>query len=165
MPDNIAQLAARGFLGLLFCGVAVVKLRTPGDFSAALKDYGVSGSEIRGLLTIGIPSLELVSGLALLAGWFLGEAAIVAVTLLTAFSAAVFQKLIRGVSMADCGCGLGKQPLSYSVLVRNAALVAVAAAVLFPELASILLLFALCLQALSLALPVRRRPSAKESAI
>jgi uncharacterized membrane protein YphA (DoxX/SURF4 family) len=77
---------------------------------------------LRAAVVIVVPTAELVAGIVLVSdlapAWF---GAVIALPLLTLFTALVFDNARRGVN-ADCGCGLGGGRTGYPLAWRNVVL-------------------------------------------
>ena len=117
----IAQL-----LGGLFVIAGVAKLARFTEFRESLRGYRLARP--RGAVALGVPMLELLVGVGLLAG--APAAGWAAAALLALFTGALVVELASGSSPPACGClpGLGSRPGPLTVL-RNALLAAAAVAV------------------------------------
>ena len=101
--NNWIELAARWILGLTFIYASLHKILSPADFAKIVYGYNLFPEIFINLIAIIIPFLELVTGLALIIGFFPRSAAIVINGLLLAFIAVLAINLIRGHEF-DCGC-------------------------------------------------------------
>jgi uncharacterized membrane protein YphA (DoxX/SURF4 family) len=97
------ELAARWILGLTFIYASLHKILAPADFAKIIYGYGLFPEIFINLIAIIIPFLELITGLALIIGFYPRSAAIVINGLLLAFIAVLAINLIRGHEF-DCGC-------------------------------------------------------------
>ncbi len=97
------ELAARWILGLTFIYASLHKILSPADFAKIVYGYNLFPEIFINLIAIIIPFLELVTGLALIIGFYPRSAAIVINGLLLAFIAVLTINLIRGHEF-DCGC-------------------------------------------------------------
>ena len=97
------ELAARWILGLTFIYASFHKILSPEEFARIVYGYDLFPHVLINLITIVIPFLELVAGLALIIGLYPRSAAIIINALLLAFIAALAINLIRGHEF-DCGC-------------------------------------------------------------
>lgn len=121
-------LVARAALALVFAVAAVAKLRGLAEFREAARAFGVP-ARLVGAISVAIPVIEggiavaLTSGLA----W---PGAIAAAGLLALFTAGIAVNLIRGRTPA-CRCfgQLRAKPIGADTLVRNAAFLVLAGAV------------------------------------
>ena len=101
--NNWIELAARWILGLTFIYASLHKILSPADFAKIVYGYNLFPEIFINLIAIIIPFLELVTGLALIIGFFPRSAAITINGLLLAFIAVLAINLIRGHEF-DCGC-------------------------------------------------------------
>ncbi len=116
------ELIARWTLGLVFIYASSHKIVDPAGFAKIIYGYKLFPVEIINLLAIILPFIELVSGVALLTGFWPRSAAIIINGMLFAFIVAISINLIRGHEF-DCGCfSLGNQKHSLTggqLLVRD----------------------------------------------
>jgi peroxiredoxin len=124
-----ALLLARLVLAVVLGAAGVAKLRDRGATAEALAAFGAPGRSLTTLALV-LPIAELLIAGALLprrAAWW---GALAALALLAAFTAAVARALARG-QRPDCRCfgQLGSSPIGAWTLVRNGALLALAALV------------------------------------
>jgi hypothetical protein len=128
MADSLAIFGQAGAVavGLVFVQAAIAKLRHRDLFPGVLANYRLLPETLIAPIAMFLPVAELLIGLALLAG---GQrfAVLPAAVLLCAFAAAMAINIVRGRSQIDCGCGRSqlRQPLSWLLVARNIALVAV----------------------------------------
>ncbi|MDH3884463.1 MAG: DoxX family membrane protein [Desulfobacterales bacterium] len=97
------ELAARWILGLTFIYASLHKILAPADFAKIIYGYNLFPEIFINLIAIIIPFLELVTGFALIIGFYPRSAAITINGLLLAFIVALTINLIRGHEF-DCGC-------------------------------------------------------------
>jgi uncharacterized membrane protein YphA (DoxX/SURF4 family) len=97
------ELAARWILGLTFIYSSIHKILSPEDFARIVYGYDLFPHAIINLIAIIIPFLQLVAGLALIAGFYPRSAAVIINVMLLAFTAALTINIIRGHEF-DCGC-------------------------------------------------------------
>lgn len=97
------ELAARWILGLTFIYASFHKILSPADFAKIVYGYDLFPHGLINLIAIIIPFLELVAGLALIAGFYPRSAAVIINVMLLAFMAALTINIIRGHEF-DCGC-------------------------------------------------------------
>ncbi len=127
-------LALRWSLGLLMIWAAMGKLVNAQEFLVALRAYQLPMPDlILRLVAIGLPWLELLCGLGLLAGWWLETNLGLVTVLMALFVLATGQAWARGLEIA-CGCFggsleeetfLGSVPFAFF---RNLVLTAIAGA-------------------------------------
>jgi len=123
--DPVVTRAVGAMLSIVLLAGAWQKFRDPEVFAGAVENYRLLPEALLPLAARGLPVLELAAGLLLLfpETAFLGG--VLALLLLTTVTAAVAINLARGNANIDCGCGgLSSQPLSWSVVARNAVLMA-----------------------------------------
>ncbi|MGH3520625.1 MAG: MauE/DoxX family redox-associated membrane protein [Haloechinothrix sp.] len=108
--DAIGTLARLG-LAAVWLVSGWLKLADPGQTYLAVRDYEVLPPGVVGVVATVVPLLELVLGLALLAGLRTRLVAACSAALLMVFIAGVAQAWARGLSI-DCGCfgGGGQVP-------------------------------------------------------
>jgi uncharacterized membrane protein YphA (DoxX/SURF4 family) len=97
------ELAARWILGLTFIYASLNKILAPADFAKIVYGYGLFPEIFINLIALIIPFLQLVTGFALIIGFYPRSAAIIINGLLLAFIAVLAINLIRGHEF-DCGC-------------------------------------------------------------
>lgn len=96
-------LTARIFLGTLLVISSVDKIADPAAFAQSIEDYRlISGTAATVAATV-IPWMELLSGLALMAGVIVQASALLSGTLLFVFTLAVISAVARGLDIS-CGC-------------------------------------------------------------
>lgn len=118
-------------VGLVFLTAGIAKLRSRRLFAGVVANYRLLPSPLVRPVAAILPTGEVVSGAALLAGF--GLAALPAIVLLLVFGWAMAVNIARGRSQIDCGCGRSdlRQPLHRALVVRNGVLALVATPALF----------------------------------
>jgi uncharacterized membrane protein YphA (DoxX/SURF4 family) len=114
-------------LGLLFIVAGVAKLGDPGKFAVEIADYQFLPL-LAPYLAVMLPGVELVLGVALIAGprGWRKASALGMVLLLAMFMVAVAQVVVRGINV-DCGCfGGNSGAVTGLTLVRDIGLFAAA---------------------------------------
>ena len=137
MLDPALELVLRGALALLLGTGAVQKARDLASFRAAIEGYELLPARAATIAACAFTGLEAALGLALVVPLGLGlrGLALGAVALLfTLYGTAIAINLARGRRTLECGCAPSayRQPLSEWLLVRNLALIGVAALTLLP---------------------------------
>lgn len=129
--DPALGLALRGGLALLLASAASHKLRDLEAFRAALGGYKLLPEASIGIASLVLIAVEIATSAALL---FSSSAGLAAAALLALYSLAIGVNLARGRREIDCGCfgPAARQPLSAGLVVRNAALIALALACALP---------------------------------
>ena len=97
------ELAARWILGLTFIYASIHKIAAPAEFAKIIYGYDLFPAVFINLIAIIIPFLEMVTGLALVIGFYPRSAAITLNALIFAYIIALAINLIRGHEF-DCGC-------------------------------------------------------------
>lgn len=135
--DPAASWAASGALALVFAQAAWHKARDLGAFSAAVANYELIPAALAPLAAtqLLVAEILLVGTLALPPART--AAALGALALLALYAGAIALNLARGRRDVDCGCTgpALRQPLSGWLLLRNAALGALAIAAAAPTTA------------------------------
>lgn len=90
-------------LGVLFIAAALPKLRDPEAFAKSVENYRILPEVAARALALVLPTLELVAGALLLAGFADAGASLVVFALMVVFTAAVGSALARGLDIS-CGC-------------------------------------------------------------
>jgi len=132
---GVIGLAGAFGVGLIFAHAGFAKLQHRHVMAGIVANYRLLPEALVGVVANALPVVELVIGLALLAG--LRVAVVPAGLLLIVFAGAMAINLHRGRSHIDCGCGRSelRQALRWSLVVRNLALAAVVLPRLLPAAA------------------------------
>jgi putative oxidoreductase len=128
----ILGLLARLYLGGLFVYAAWHKLLHPATFALDVATYQILPLALVNLAALGLPWVEVVSGVMLLAGFRTRAAALLIAGMMVVFIAALASALWRGLDMS-CGCfaaGASADPISGLTMLRDAAWLALALYVL-----------------------------------
>jgi uncharacterized membrane protein YphA (DoxX/SURF4 family) len=105
MPRNRnLVLALRLFLGFVFIYAAVHKIVYPPGFAKEVMAYKILPAALVNLMAIFLPWLELLTGVALLAGRWTRTAATVVAALLAVFTVAIAVRGFRDGWDFRCGC-------------------------------------------------------------
>lgn len=131
----LTALAGRVLLSATFIQAGTQKLRYRAQLPGVIANYKLVPSALVPIVTWLLPPLELVTGIALLIPS--SASALTAACLLLLFTAAITTNIIRGRTHIDCGCFQSelRQELSWDLVLRNAALIAIAIyAASFPTL-------------------------------
>ena len=122
-PD--AVIAIRTLIALVFMSAAIGKMRNWPIFQGVVANYRLLPQVLVGPVTYGLPPAEAAIGATLPTGLLAPWAEAAAALLLGAFAVAMGINLLRGRRHIDCGCFQGtlKQPLSWTLVSRNALLV------------------------------------------
>lgn len=122
--------ALRLGLGALFVLTGALKLRDPAGFAVEIHNYQLFPA-LAAALAATLPTIEVVLGLALIAGtraWVRGSA-LATGALMLVFTVAVGSVVVRGINIS-CGCfGAGSGTVTVMTVLRDVALLAACAAV------------------------------------
>ncbi len=138
MIDPLVHLLCRAGIALLFATASAHKLRDLRGFEAVLDGYALLPERLPerllGLLARSVAAFEVFVAVGLLNEPTHRVAAFAAVALLSLYGVAISVNLLRGRRDIDCGCGgpVSDKGLRWSLVARNALLVAVAGTSLFP---------------------------------
>ena len=124
LSDPLAVLMACAWLALLMGHAGVSKLRDRSFFEQHLAAYRVPDA-LLAPLSWALPALECLCVALLLSPWRAWGAGLCAV-LLAAYALAMARQLQTGRRL-DCGCGGEPLPVSWALVLRNMALLPVAA--------------------------------------
>lgn len=127
-----ANTAAAVVSAILLIG-SIEKLRDPGAFEDAVRNYQLLGDKSGRLFARVLPLVEILAGALMLALATRPAGAMLALLLWLSFSLAIGINLRRGRDRIDCGCGGGAHtPLGPGLLWRNAALMLLVVAAMSP---------------------------------
>jgi uncharacterized membrane protein YphA (DoxX/SURF4 family) len=106
-----AGVLARLVVGGVWLVAGALKVATPSESINAVQAYRILPSSAAEWVGVSMPAIELVVGLALVAGVFVRGAAVLSAVLLLAYIAAIASVWSRGIKI-DCGCfgGGGADP-------------------------------------------------------
>jgi hypothetical protein len=115
----LARLAIAG----VFVAAAIPKMIDPAGFAENVSNYHLLPAEMVGYAAIGVPVVEMVVALALVAGVEAKGAALVAAGMLLVFTAGMGQAMARGIDVS-CGCfgSSTTTEIGLGPIVRNVAL-------------------------------------------
>lgn len=116
--SNFAILVRIG-LGCMFLWSSLPKIRQPYDFLSDVYSYELVGPKLGMLVAMTLPWMELLVGICLVGGIFVGGALLASVGLGATFTFVIASALYRGLEIS-CGCfssSAGDQ-ISYLTLVR-----------------------------------------------
>ena len=133
MIDPLLDTVFACCLAALFASTAAHKVREGLRFQAQLSEYRLVPEATIAPAAYLLTVVEACLALALLVPVARGVAALFAGALIAGYTAAIGINLLRGRDHIDCGCGDAPTLLSPWLLLRNAALVAIAAVVTLPE--------------------------------
>jgi len=122
--------ALRLGLGGLFLYAGAAKIGAPADFATEIANYQL-GNTLAPLMAVTMPAVEIVLGMALIAGTrpWVRAAALGSAGLLAVFTVAVTTVVARGINV-DCGCfGGNAGPVTMVTVLRDVLLLAGAAGI------------------------------------
>ncbi|GAB3863602.1 DoxX family membrane protein [Nocardioides maradonensis] len=106
-----AGVLARLVVGGVWLVAGALKVVAPSESINAVQAYKILPSSVAEWVGVSMPAIELVVGLALVAGVFVRGAAVLSAVLLLAYIGAIASVWSRGIKI-DCGCfgGGGADP-------------------------------------------------------
>jgi uncharacterized membrane protein YphA (DoxX/SURF4 family) len=121
-------LALRVFIGGYFVYAAVPKIIEPLAFATSIAHYGLMPSWLVNGYALVIAWLELVVGIALVAGFRVRASALICGAMLVMFTLAVAYAVVLGLKI-DCGCfgSQGGEEVSWLKVAKNSAMIAMCA--------------------------------------
>ena len=123
-----ALTGVRIVLGALFIWAAVTKLPDMAGFAQDVANYRIVPAVLVPFVASAVVGIELLGGIALVAGVMERAAAAVIACLLVAFIAFLSQALLRGIDLR-CGCFGGDEPASWWTVARDLLMLAAAVVV------------------------------------
>ena len=122
---KLATIALRLALGLVFLYAGYAKLRQPWYvFAGMIDNYGVVQPSVSEIIARVLPPLEVVLGVALVAGLYRRVSSTAAIIFLFPFFALMVWAYAKGMKI-DCGCFGPGQMLGPKTLLRDGVLLAV----------------------------------------
>ena len=121
---KVATFVLRLALGLVFIYAGYTKLRRPWyAFAGMIDNYGVVEPSVSEMIARVLPPVEVMLGVALLAGLYRRISSAAAVVLLLPFFALMIWAYARGMKI-DCGCFGPGQMLGPRTILRDGVLLA-----------------------------------------
>ena len=124
---TLLSILARGLLAVTFIWAAVHKIVHPADFALNVATYQVLPLPLINLMAIGLPWVEAVVGITLIAGFWTRESALVTVGMNIMFVVAILLTMSRGEEIM-CGCfasaDAGHQ-IGWDLVIRDIGLIVV----------------------------------------
>jgi len=112
------SLIVRLALGCMFLYSSLPKIRQPYDFLSDVYSYELVGPQLGMLTAMVLPWLELLAGICLVGGIFVGGALLASIAMAAMFAFVLASALYRGLEIS-CGCfGAGAEMISYSTVIR-----------------------------------------------
>jgi hypothetical protein len=140
VSSTLVPASAAAFIGLLFTHAAWLKASDFHVFQGRVRDYRVLPAAIDTTVSGAIVGAEAAVPVMLLIPGQAIYGAVLAMALLAVYAMAMTINLLRGRRHIRCGCGAAPQPLSWSLVVRNAFLIASTGLMLLPGRSSLSLL-------------------------
>jgi putative oxidoreductase len=125
---SAALTAGRILLGALFVWASATKVPDMAAFAESVANYRLLPPALVPGVAAAVVGVELVAGLALVFNVWARAAALTLGLLLAAFTAGVASVVARGIDVA-CGCFGGTAPATWWTVLRDVALLALAATV------------------------------------
>ena len=112
-------LIVRLGLGCLFLWSSLPKIRQPYDFLSSVYNYEIAGPMLGMFVAMTLPWIELLAGVCLVGGIFVGGALLVSVGMAAVFTFALSFALYHGLEI-NCGCfgASNTENISYATLIR-----------------------------------------------
>ena len=103
LSNKYLLLLIRIFLAFIFIYAGVQKISNPSDFSQAIANYKLLPIGLVNIFALGLPWIEVISGILLLFGILVKENSFIISLLLAVFIGAIIISLARGLDIT-CGC-------------------------------------------------------------
>ncbi|MCI0706526.1 MAG: DoxX family membrane protein [Ignavibacteriae bacterium] len=103
LANDYVSVAVRVFIGFVFIFASIDKAADPEAFAGSINNYRLLGEDLTTLAATILPWVELLCGIAVIAGVFMRGSALLLTSLLVIFTAAIVSALIRGLDIS-CGC-------------------------------------------------------------
>lgn len=120
-PVSFLVLVCRAVLGGLFVWASFTKLTDLHAFAEELANYQLLPARVVPWIASTLPGIELVCGLALVAGVRARAASLVVAGMLVVFIAGLSQALVRGIDLR-CGCFGGSDAATWGTVWRDVAM-------------------------------------------
>jgi len=120
---RLVVVALRLVVAAVFLSAALPKIADPASFATDIDNYRMVPDALIGPISVGLPLLEALVGIALVTGVHARGAALVASAMLVAFALGMVQAIVRGIDL-DCGCfgHVVETRVSWLTVTRNAVL-------------------------------------------
>lgn len=103
LSNKYLLLLIRIFLAFIFIYAGVEKISNPSAFSQAIANYKLLPIGLVNIFALGLPWIEVISGILLLFGILVKENSFIISLLLAVFIGAIIISLARGLDIT-CGC-------------------------------------------------------------
>lgn len=112
-------ILSRFILGVVFIVASIEKIAFPELFALNIQAYKILPTSLVNISALIIPWMELICGIFLISGVFVGSSSVILSGLLVVFIILLFSALIRGLKI-DCGCfGSAPSPVSWMRIVED----------------------------------------------
>jgi len=122
-------LVVRLGLGCMFLYSSLPKIRQPYDFLSNVYNFELVGPKLGMLIAMVLPWTELLVGVCLVGGIFVGGALLVSIAMGAMFSFVIASALYRGLNIS-CGCfsASSVEQIGYTTLIRALLIMIISAA-------------------------------------
>ncbi|MDE2361329.1 MAG: hypothetical protein KGM42_01515 [Hyphomicrobiales bacterium] len=122
--DPLIVMVATGLLGIVFARALLEKVGNFAVYVATLRDYRLTPARLAPAAAVVLALLEAAALAALLAPGMRPFGAVSAAALLALYALAMALALGAGRTQIECGCGGDGQTISWALVGRNIALIA-----------------------------------------
>lgn len=121
-------LVVRLGLGCMFLYSSLPKIRQPYDFLSNVYNFELVGPKLGLLTAMTLPWVELLVGICLIGGIFIGGALLVSIGMGAMFSFVIASALYRGLNIS-CGCfsASSVEQIGYTTLIRACVIMLISA--------------------------------------
>lgn len=128
---SVMALVCRLVLGGVFLWAGIEKIIAPQEFAIAIDNYRLLPEGMINLVAVVLPWLELLLGMALIAGYLVRGSALLSAMLFLVFAGALTINLVRGLDIS-CGCfGGSAGKINWLYLIRDGSLLGMSVFILF----------------------------------
>jgi len=114
----VSTLFIRVAIGCVFLLGSIPKLRQPYDFLSSIYNYELVGPKLGMFIAMTLPWVEILIGICLIGGIFIGGALLASAGMATVFTIALSSVLYRGLEIS-CGCfGTNAEIISFFTVIR-----------------------------------------------
>ena len=129
--NKTVLLVFRLVLGGLFVYAGVVKALEPLDFAQSIRNYDLVGQSLSFIIAIVLPWFEIITGLALISGFWRRGAALLICGLLVLFVVLIAVTMIRGLDV-ECGCfGAVSRKAGFGAILEDLGMLTLGLCILF----------------------------------
>lgn len=132
--NGYISLGLRIYIGSVFIYASIHKIIHPDLFAIDIATYDILPLYLVNIMAIILPYMEFVSGILLIAGPFIKEAALMISAMMLMFLIAIIIALYKGINIS-CGCfasqGALEDPISFKTVIRDSVWLLMSLYVLF----------------------------------